>query len=150
MRTSIRDALLIGALSACVTVALGARNRQAHEHPPEGGAHHHPQAAKIQNPVPPSAASIAAGQLVYQKQCAGCHGDMGAGDGAMGEELSPKPSNLTDADWKHGSTDGEIFTVIRDGVKSTGMKAFARKMTTHQLWDVVNYIRSLRPKTGTP
>ena len=35
----------------------------------------------------------------------------------MGEELTPKPSNLTDADWKHGSTDGEIFTVIRDGVK---------------------------------
>ena len=49
------------------------------------------------------------------------------GDGAMGEELNPKPSNLADADWKHGSTDGEIFTVIRDGVKSTGMKAFSRK-----------------------
>jgi mono/diheme cytochrome c family protein len=67
----------------------------------------------------------------------------------MGEELNPTPSNLTDAAWKHGSTDGEVFTVIRDGVKSTGMKAYARKMTTHQVWDVVNYIRSIGPKTGS-
>ena len=66
----------------------------------------------------------------------------------MGTEFNPKPSNLTDADWKHGSTDGEIFTVIRDGVKSTGMKPYARKLTTHQVWDVVNYVRSLGPRTG--
>jgi mono/diheme cytochrome c family protein len=147
MHTSIRDALFIVALSACVTVALGAQTQQVHQHPAEGGAHHHPQAAKLKNPVPVSAASIAAGQTSYQKQCAGCHGDTGKGDGAMGEELNPKPSNLADADWKHGSTDGEILTVIRDGVKSTGMKAYGRKMTTHELWDVVNYVRSIGPKT---
>ena len=64
----------------------------------------------------------------------------------MGEELDPKPADLTDAEWKHGSSDGEIFTVIHDGVKGTGMKAFARKMTAHQLWNVVNYLRSLGPK----
>jgi len=40
--------------------------------------------------------------------------------------------------------------VIRDGVKSTGMKPFGKKLTTHQLWDVVNFVRSLGPKTGTP
>ena len=28
----------------------------------------------------------------------------------MGEELNPKPADLTDAEWKHGSTDGEILT----------------------------------------
>jgi len=33
--------------------------------------------------------------------------------------------------------------VIRDGVKSTGMKPHARKMTAHQMWDVVNYVRSI-------
>jgi mono/diheme cytochrome c family protein len=149
MRTSIRDGILLIAITLCGTVALGARTPQQDQHPAEGGAHHHPQAARMKNAVPSSAASIAAGQTLYQKQCAGCHGDTGHGDGAMGEELNPKPSNLTDADWKHGSTDGEIFTVIRDGVKSTAMKGFSRKMTTHQLWDVVNYVRSIGPKTGT-
>jgi len=147
MSSSLRDAIVIAACTACLTVVLAARTPQEHQHPAEG-AHHHPAAARLKNPVPASAASIAAGQAVYQKQCAGCHGDTGKGDGAMGEELTPKPSNLSDADWKHGSTDGEIFTVVRDGVKSTGMKAFGRKMTTHQLWDVVNYVRSIGPKTG--
>ena len=149
MPASIHHSVLLVALTACGTVALAARSAQDHQHPPQGGAHHHPQAAKMKNAVPPSAASTAAGQAVYQKQCAGCHGDTGKGDGAMGEELNPKPSNLTDAEWKHGSTDGEIFVVIRDGVKSTGMKAFGRKMTVHQVWDVVNFIRSIGPKTGS-
>jgi len=140
--------ILVIASAACVSVVVAAGNPQEHQHPAEG-AHHHPKAAAIKNPVPPSAASVAAGQTVYQKQCAGCHGDTGKGDGAMGEELNPKPSNLSDAEWKHGSTDGEIFVVIRDGVKSTGMKSYARKLTTHQIWDVVNYVRSLGPKTGS-
>ena len=61
------------------------------------------------------AASIAAGKQVFEKNCANCHGKTGVGDGMMGSELNPKPSNLTDADWKHGSNDGEIFTVIKDG-----------------------------------
>ena len=142
----ISHLVFVLALAAYGTAALGALTPQAHQHPPEGGAHHHPQAAKLKNAVPVSAASIAAGGALYQKQCAGCHGDTGTGDGSMGAELNPKPSNLSDADWKHGSTDGEIFTVIRDGVKTTGMKPFAAKLTTHQLWDVVNYLRSIGPK----
>ena len=149
MRTSIRDGVFLVALTTCGTVVLGAQAPQDHQHPAEGAAHRHAQAARLKNPVPFGAASIAAGLALYQKQCAACHGDTGNGDGAMGEELNPKPSNLADAEWKHGATDGEIFTVIRNGVKSTGMKAYRRKMTTHQLWDVVNYLRSIGPRKGT-
>ena len=112
---------------------------------PAGGAHHHPDAAKQKNPVAADATSIAAGKTVYEKNCANCHGKAAVGDGLMGAELNPKPSNLTDADWKHGDTDGEIFLVIKDGAKGTGMKSFNSKLTEHQIWDVVNYIRSLGP-----
>jgi mono/diheme cytochrome c family protein len=63
----------------------------------------------------------------------------------MGAELNPKPSNLTDSEWKHGSTDGELLLVIKDGAKGTGMKSFNSKLTTHQIWDVINYVRSLSP-----
>ena len=144
------SAIILPALFTCaLTASLVAQDPNQHEHGgaqhPAGGAHHHPEAAKNKNPVAPDAQSIAAGKEIYDKQCAGCHGDAGKGDGAMGEELNPKPANLTDADWKHGSTDGEIFTVIRDGVKNTGMKPYARKMTAHQMWDVVNYVRSIGP-----
>ena len=33
------------------------------------------------------------GKAIYQKECAKCHGDAGAGDGAMGQKLKDKPSN---------------------------------------------------------
>jgi len=118
---------------------------QAEQHPTAPGAHHHPEAAKNQNPVAADATSIAAGKQIYEKNCANCHGKTGAGDGAMGAELNPKPSNLSDNEWKHGSTDGEIFAVIKEGVKGTGMKSFNSKLTTHQIWDVINYVHTLSP-----
>ena len=89
MPTSIRSTVFVAALLAYGPAALGARAPQAHQHPPEGGAHHHPGAAKLKNAVPATAASIASGFALYQKQCAGCHGDTGKGDGSMGAELTP-------------------------------------------------------------
>jgi len=144
MASTIRDAFFVVRLTAAVPIALAARDPQEHQHP-TAGAHRHPAAANLKNPVAANEASVSAGRQIYDKQCAGCHGDTGKGDGAMGEELNPKPANLVDADWKHGSSDGEIFVVIRDGVKNTGMKPYGRKMTTHQIWDVVNYLRSMGP-----
>lgn len=140
----VRHAFITVASCAALTLALSAYGAQEHQH--EAGAHRHPEAAKIKNPVAADAASVAAGKAVYDKNCASCHGDTGKGDGRMGEELNPKPSNLTDAEWKHGSTDGEIFKLIHDGSPKTGMKAFGRKLTEHDIWDVVNYIRSIGPK----
>ena len=58
--------------------------------------------------------------------------------------LTPKPSNLTDADWKHGQTDGEIFT--SSATVNSCMKRFDSKLTTTRLWDLVNYVRTLGPK----
>jgi hypothetical protein len=57
-----------------------------------------------------------------------------------------RPSDLTDASWKHGSTDGEIFTLIRDGSKGTGMRGYAARMKPDDIWNVVNYLRTLGPK----
>ena len=145
MRVTI---ILPALLTAALTATLVAQDHQ-HEHGgaqhPAGGAHHHPEAAKMKNPVAADAKSVGAGKEVYDKQCAGCHGDTGKGDGSMGAELNPKPPDLTDADWKHGSTDGELYLVIHDGAKNTGMKPFGKKLTQHQIWDVINYLRSIGP-----
>lgn len=140
-----RPSLINAALLMLVaSVAWPSVARAQHEHP-SGGEHRHPAAAKLKNPVAADARSIAAGKAFFARHCAGCHGDAGTGDGMMADDMDPKPPNLTDADWKHGSTDGEIFTVIRDGVKGRGMKAFGGKMTAPQIWDTINYIRSIGP-----
>ena len=107
-------------------------------------------AKKMKNPVASNAASVQAGNAIFQKQCAVCHGPMGKGDGAIVAALKPeatKPSNLADAQWTHGSTDGEIFVVIRDGIgPKFEMKGQKGKLTDQDMWNLVNYIRSIGPK----
>jgi mono/diheme cytochrome c family protein len=118
---------------------IAVRARQHQE-----GAHKHPEAAKLKNPVEADEKSIAAGKKLYTEFCVDCHGETGKGDGGAAQYNDPKPPDLSDADWKHGSTDGEIYTVIREGVTDTGMRAF-KEITPRQTWDLVNYVRSLGP-----
>src|SRR4029077_7038593 len=106
------------------------------------------QTAPPTNPVNADETSISAGKKLFSSNCVSCHGETGLGDGKMATQLNPKPANLVDETWIHGSSDGEIFIVIRDGVKDTGMKAFGSKMPAHQIWDVVNYLRSIGPKSS--
>ena len=99
------------------------------------------------NPVKPTPDSIAAGKKIYDTQCVSCHGDTGKATARWRRRLpAPKPSDLSDASWKHGSSDGEIFTLVRDGSKGTGMRGYATKLKTDDIWNVVNYLRTLGPK----
>jgi mono/diheme cytochrome c family protein len=126
-------------------LALGLFGLVAAAQQPQPG--NHPGAAKMKNPVTSSPASIAAGKKLYDAQCASCHGTTGKGDGKAGSLLKPTPSDLTDTDWKYGQTDGEIFTVIRDGAKQTGMRAYGSRVPANDIWNLVNYVRSLGLKT---
>jgi mono/diheme cytochrome c family protein len=109
-------------------------------------------AKAMKNPVSANPQSIAAGQAIYQKSCSVCHGPTGMGDGSIVKSLKPdakKPSNLVDASWDHGSTDGEIFSVIRDGIGGPNfgmMKPQKDKIKDTDIWNLVNYVRSLAPK----
>lgn len=139
----MRIRFTIAVAAGAVTIALAATLPAQHH----AETHRHPAAAKLKNPVAASAGSIAAGSKLYDQHCAECHGNTGKGDGYEGEGLDKKPSDLTDAVWEHGSTDGEMFVVIRDGAgPKSDMKAFAKKLKTREMWDVVNFMRTLGPK----
>ena len=105
----------------------------------------------MKNPVEPTAKSIASGKKVYDKYCAECHGETGNGIGpktaTLAEAGQGKPSDLTDGRWEHGSTDGEIFVNIRDGVGVTGvMKGLNGKpgISDTDMWNIVNYLHTLK------
>jgi mono/diheme cytochrome c family protein len=58
-----------------------------------------------------------------------------------------RPSDLTDTTWQHGSSDGEIFAAIRDGIgPKFSMDSYKGKLSEEDIWNVVNYIRSLAVK----
>ena len=104
------------------------------------------EAAKMKNPVKSSAESIDAGKATYNKYCKFCHNEGGTGNGALAPKDTHPPS-LIDATWDHGSTDGEIFANIKDGVgPKFDMKPMKAKMMDTDIWNVVNYLRSLGPK----
>jgi mono/diheme cytochrome c family protein len=113
----------------------------------QGGAvgAENPEARKLRNPVRADAPALAAGKKLYDTQCASCHGTAGLGDGKMGVALTPRPSNLVDADWKYGNSDGHLFIVIRDGVQQTAMRAYGARMSPTEIWQIVNYVRTLNP-----
>ena len=89
--------------------------------------------------------SIAAGQQVYQRNCASCHGR--TGDGGPGNDLIPAAPSLVDDQWDHGSTDKAIFDNIKNGVAPDfNMVPFKDKLKDDEIWNVVNYIRSIAKK----
>jgi mono/diheme cytochrome c family protein len=123
---------------ACVGLLTA---RMAAQNP--GGS---PDGKKMKNPVASSAESIATGKATFQKNCRFCHGADAKGDGPMAPE-GTHPSNLTDDKWDRGSSDGELFMVIRDGAgPKFDMKGYKSKMTEPEIWNVVNYLRSLQAK----
>ncbi len=100
-------------------------------------------AGALQNPVPSTPKSIETGRKLFQTYCKGCHGEDAKGNGPQ----APKdvhPPNLTNAEWKYGATDGEIFTNIREGIgPKFDMKSWKSRMTDAEIWSVVNYLRSI-------
>jgi mono/diheme cytochrome c family protein len=123
---------------ACVTVMAVAAAAQN-----PGGS---PEGKKMKNPVAANAESIKAGQAAFQKNCRFCHGADAKGNGPMAPE-GTHPSNLTDDKWDRGSTDGEIFLVIQNGAgPKFDMKGYKSKMQENDIWNVVNYLRSLQAK----
>jgi copper transport protein len=103
--------------------------------------------SSLANPVPPNSQSIAAGQTVYLKDCARCHGVSGKGDGPDGLLLNPRPADLT----KHGlpgvHTDAQLFDWITNGLPGTRMPAWKNKLSDTDRWNLVNYLRYLAQTT---
>jgi hypothetical protein len=60
------------------------------------------------------------------------------------EQGGKQPPDLTDDRWDHGSSDVDIFRVIKRGVPTTMMPGFDGRVRDREIWSIVNYLRSLR------
>ncbi len=98
-----------------------------------------PSAAK-KNPIAPTQDSIAAGQKIYSKTCAMCHGKGGDADGPAVIELNIHPAKLSDRKLANES-DGSLFWKITTGKKP--MPTYGKRLSETDRWNLVNYIRTL-------
>lgn len=111
---------------------------QAADAPKKGG---NPEAAKVRNPVAASPESVAAGKRIYQRLCIKCHGPEGRGDGEAA--TGAQPSDLTAATLQYGTSDGDMFSVLRYGT-SRDMESYAERISETDTWNVINYVKTLR------
>ena len=74
--------------------------------------------------------------------CKMCHGKTGAGDGKLGKILKPHPRNFTCKATMKKVSAGQMFWIIKNGSKGTGMVAHKKTLKDKEIWDVIKYIRT--------
>jgi mono/diheme cytochrome c family protein len=102
-----------------------------------------PASAKtMKNPIPASAEVLTEARAHFADHCAVCHGNDGRGKTMFGAGLYPKPPDLHAQDTQ-GMSDGELFFVIENGVRLSGMPAFGGHDSPADSWKLVDFIRHL-------
>ena len=103
-----------------------------------------PAAAKaLKNPVFIDDKRLAEARMHWADHCFTCHGNDGSGNTSIGRNLFPKAPDMR-ADVTQSKADGELFYIIENGVRLTGMPAWgADGNHTDESWALVGFIRHL-------
>jgi mono/diheme cytochrome c family protein len=100
-------------------------------------------ARKQQNPAAETPENLRDARLHFADHCAICHANDGSGDTAIGRGLYPKPPDLHREETQK-LADGELFWIIENGVRFTGMPGFGGARGSEQdSWKLVRFIRHL-------
>jgi mono/diheme cytochrome c family protein len=91
------------------------------------------------NPVKPTAESLAQGKKYYGYDCSMCHGAPGDGKGDV--DTGEKLPDFTDPASLKNISDGEIFCSLKHGKGHMPLERI--RITPNELWNLVNYVRSL-------
>ena len=94
----------------------------------------------MKNPIALTDATLAAAREHWADHCATCHGNDGSGQTDIGRSLYPKAPDMRQAATQQ-MTDGELFSIIRNGVRLTGMPAWGGDEAEN--WKLVHFVRHL-------
>jgi cytochrome c553 len=89
------------------------------------------------------------GQALYAQRCAMCHGDKGAGDGALSATMpeGQKPRNLSGTEYKYATDDAKLKEIISKGGAAVGLSVLMpaqSDLNDAQLADLIAFVKSLR------
>ena len=98
------------------------------------------------NGIPPAPknlqASIEEGDKLFGTECAACHGDDGHKLTDAGHWMYPRAADLTSPEVQQYS-DRELFWIVKNGIRFSGMPAFGEVETDEHIWNIVHYVRTL-------
>lgn len=95
--------------------------------------------SELKNPIAPTEASLSQGKILFEINCALCHGQTSTERGPVGKKLVPPPPGL-DHDMVKGLSDSTIFKTITFGFGR--MPAFQDKLMPTERWNLVNFLRT--------
>src|SRR5258708_853740 len=94
------------------------------------------------------AASIEEGDKLYGTDCAACHGLDGHKPTDAGRWMYPRAADLTSREVQQYS-DRELFWIVRNGIRFSGMPAFGNVESDDHIWNLVHFVRTL-PASASP
>lgn len=102
----------------------------------------------LANPVYPSDEVFADARAHFADHCAVCHANDGSGNTTIGRNLYPKAPDMR-LDATQSLTDGELYAIIQDGIRLTGMPAWGKEgdENDEDSWKLVHLIRHLKDLT---
>ncbi|MCA1828973.1 MAG: cytochrome c [Myxococcales bacterium] len=102
------------------------------------------QDRQLPNPVPASKEVLAAARAHFADHCAICHANDGSGQTEMGRNLYPRSPDLRQSATQQ-LTDGEMFYIVENGVRLTGMPGWGdgSEDSKRASWHLVHFIRHL-------
>ena len=100
------------------------------------------RASKTPNPLGKSADVLREGGAHYKEMCVVCHGAPGVDPSEIGEGLNPPAPDLT-LERVQRLTDGELFWIVQNGIRMSGMPAFGATHKDRQIWEIVAFLRHL-------
>jgi mono/diheme cytochrome c family protein len=82
-----------------------------------------------------------AGFKIYKSSCVYCHGAPGKESAEISKGLNPEAPDLSDA--VGDMTNGELFWIVKNGIKMSGMASYGKVHNDDEIWNVVAFVSRL-------
>jgi mono/diheme cytochrome c family protein len=100
------------------------------------------EAGMMKNPLPETDEVVSEGRQVFLESCALCHGQDGRGETYIGRGMYPPAMDMNSPHVQHWS-DADLFWIIRNGVRLTGMPSWMSSISENDTWKLARFIHSL-------
>lgn len=95
----------------------------------------------LKNPIPLSEDNLIAGMKIFRANCAGCHGEPGHPSQWGTTGFYPRVPQFADAPPPLSAT--EMFSVVKHGIRYSGMGAWDGMLSDGEIWQVVTFLSNL-------